>query len=246
MKMHRQINLLAVALVTIAMTSVACSSSNESNDTSLPNISIELERSSGVYSVSETTRLWVTDKEEVLISAEEIAEAHRFVLDGQAVTFPDASTGIPQAVVNDDQSIVAVPVETAAGLRGIALISNTGYEMALYIYGDASEPAGSVKFMPEAGLTLMSLGGENASRLVAFNNYGMKQFDLPVKTPTGVLRYSPDDPNYLVIDRRPVVEELELVPLSRPGQTTIFRPSSSFEAADELYRTLSMSIANWR
>ncbi len=239
---------LTLLTLAVAVFAVACTTGADSQSTATPirSASVELERSAGVFPISDDTLLWVTGESEVLIQAQDIAQAHPFILRGQDVAFTDANATGPGVVVGDDESVVAIPVETAAGRRGVALVRNDGYEMALHMYGDSSVSIGSIKFMPEVGLTLMSLSGEEGSRLIAFNNYGMKQFDLPVTAATGTLRYSPDELGYMVIDRRPATEELELVPLAEPGESTLFRPSNSSEEEDDLYRSLSAAVASWR
>ncbi len=239
---------LVVVLIVVA---AACTTGGDSQPEPTPThirseTAQQLQRTQGVFSVAPDTMLWVTQTDEILITTADIELAHPFTLGGQGVTFDSTESGTVEAVVSDDQSVVAVPVTTTSGFGGVALFRDDGHNMALHLYGDPSADIGSIKFMPEVGLTLVSLGGHGGSRVIAINNYGIMQFELPVTDALGKIRYSPDELRYLVIDRRPFEEELELVAYAEPGESTIFRASETSEEDDDLYRSLSAAIASWK
>lgn len=103
----------------------------------------------------------------------------------------------------------------------------------------------SADCLPEFGPTLMSLEDETDGRVIAINNYGLKQFELPVTDSVGTLKYSPDELGNLVTDRRPLQQELELVPYADPGESVLFRPSTSSGNGDDLYRSLTAVKSGW-
>lgn len=213
--------------------------------TAIRSESTELQRSKGVFAVADDRVLWVTESDDILVEADDIERQHPDILAGRGITLLHSGSDAV-AVVSDDESVMALPVRASDGSGGVALIRSDGYNMALHIYGDSTASLGSIKFMPEFGLTLLSLADGAGSSVIAINNYGLKQFDLPVTDALGTLRYSPDELRYMVIDRRPVQEELELIPFAEPGESTLFRPSNSSEEADELYRSLTAVITTWQ
>ncbi len=240
---------IVVLILTIAVIGLGCVANNvapQPTATPIRSQSVPVERSPGVVPVSSDAVLWVTALDDVVIESSDIEKAHPDVLAGQDVSLSTVGNEV-QAAVSDDESVVALPVRTSSGKGGVALVRADGYKMALHLYGAADIPIGSIKFMPEFGITLLSLGDEVAGgKIVAINNYGMKLFELPVTDFTGTLRYSPDEFRYMAIDRRPLISEIELVPFDEPGDTALFRADDESETSNELYQSIVTAIADWK
>jgi hypothetical protein len=105
---------------------------------------------------------------------------------------------------------------------------------------------GSIKFMQEFGLTLLSLNDPTGGKIVAINNYGVEQFVLPVSNSAGTLRYSPDELGYMVLDRRVVAQELELVSLTDPADTVVVKRDPKSSSSTDLYQRLEDIISDWQ
>lgn len=244
--MRLQIRLFPLTAAAIVASS-ACAGADRPEVISTPirNTSLALERVPGLFNVSPDTLLWVTEDADLVIDADEIARNHPDVLAGQGVNF--ATQAITSGgMVSDDESVVAVPVRTSDGVTGIALVREDGYKMALHLIRGPDVSIGSIKFMPKFGLTLVSLGGEDGSKVVAINNYGMQQFQLPVSNFTGNMKYSASELRYMVIDRRPLEQEIELVSFTDPADTVLLRGDDSSQEARGLYHALVETITDWK
>lgn len=233
---------LVLLTVSLAVASACTRQSDpEPTATAIRSESIEVERTPRVVTVSEQTVLWITDTEDLLIDTSDAETSHPFTLAGRTVSFPNAD-GTLAPVLSDDRSVLAIPVRLSDGSLGVNLVADDGYNMTLHVIGNEDLSITSIKFMLEFGLTLLSLNDERGDRIIAINNYGIKQFELPISDSTGTMKYSPDEYRYMVIDRRPIEQEIELIPFDDPGGTTLFSSSQS----EDLYRAIALTIADWQ
>lgn len=244
------LNRRVVASAAAVIAAVALSACTQPDDTATPTAIVSethsSERVEGVVPVSENALLWVTAADDVLIQASDIEETHPFTLAGRSVILHGKDNDLAPAV-SEDGAVVALPVRASDGSGGVALVRDDGYNMTLHLYGGPGAVLGSVKFMPEFGLTLLSIrDDESRSRVIAINNYGIRQFDLPVTDFTGAMRYSPDELQYMVIDRRPLEQEVELVPFAEPGESTVLNGDSDSEQEKALYASAVVAISGWR
>ena len=247
MHLPGRIAFAATTAITVAATLSACSSpERQPTPTAIVREATEPERIEGVVPVSDHAFLWVTPSDDILIQTTDIERTHPFTLAGRTVSFSEADSSL-DPVISEDGRVVAIPVRASDGSGGVALVRDDGYNMTLHLYGGPDAVLGSVKFMPEFGLTLLSvLDADSESRVMAFNNYGIRQFDLPVSDFTGTLRYSPEELRYMVIDRRPLVSEIELIPFDDPGGSTLFNLQGAPQGSEDLYFSVAAIIADWR
>lgn len=232
--------MISVGLLLIV---VACTNSGdvEPTTTPIPPADYQPERIPGFTRVSENTALWVTKSQDILLEADELTDAHQELLRGRDIVF--AETGNR---VREDERFAAVVVNSSDGLSGVTLVGSDGYKMALHLFDLPETTVGSIKFMQEFGLTLVSLSDPTGSKIVAINNYGVEQFVLPVSNFAGTLRYSPDELGYMVLDRRVVSQELELVSLTDPADTVVIKRDPKSSETSDLYQRLEAIISDWQ
>jgi hypothetical protein len=222
---------------------VACTNGGDVEPTTTPISLIEFqpERVPGFTRVSENTALWVTKSQDILLDADELTVAHQELLRGRNIVFAESGN-----TVREDERFAAVVVNSSDGLSGVTLVGSDGYKMALHLFEFPDTTVGSIKFMQEFGLTLLSLNDPTGGKIVAINNYGVEQFVLPVSNSAGTLRYSPDELGYMVLDRRVVAQELELVSLTDPADTVVVKRDPKSSSSTDLYQRLEDIISDWQ
>ena len=197
-------------------------------------------RQTGIFGSASTERIWVRSTNKVDISASDIATAHSQVLSGESVTFTDKI-----AAISPFERTALLSVQTDGGAEGIALIREDGYKMALHIISGQIQDVGQTTFMTDNELALVLIANANGPHILALNNYGRSVFELPVSSVTGRIRYSPSEPDFLVIDRS-IRGEIELVPYESPGETIIIADDSEAEETTSLYAETAALISDWK